>query len=132
VSSYYRFVDGRISDVVITRETIDFEVESRLVTVERTAATAALRNGDRIRMLLQAPMDDTFFHLLAFQKVDGGRIHYTGPRVSAPISVIGATLLATGLYINMAFLLISATSLFALQVIFSLQQVETLREFERY
>jgi hypothetical protein len=127
-SNGYRFVDGEISGVVVARHTVDFRLSNRRVTVEKTAATSTLRNGERIRTLLQEPLGDAFFHVLAFQKV-GGRIHYTGPTLTLYLTVFGAAVLATGLYAGLTPLLVSATSLFVLDWIMSAQKSEALRLF---
>jgi hypothetical protein len=127
----YRFIDGEVSGLVAAAHVIDFRLDQRSVTIEKTAVSATLRDGDRIRALLQEPIEDTFFHVLAFQRPQDRRIHYAGPRSNLHAMLIGATLLAAGLYAGMAFLLISAASLFALELILSLQQAETLRWFNR-
>jgi hypothetical protein len=130
-SSGYRFVDGVISGVVVASHVVNFRLEKRRMTVEKTATTATLRNGQRIRALLQTPFDDAFFHVIAFQTADDGRVHYTGPTLTLYLTFLGAGLLATGLYAGLMFLLVCASSLFVLEWIFSAQKVEALRWFSR-
>jgi hypothetical protein len=130
-SSGCRFVEGEISGVVVTSQVVNFRLEKRRVTVEKTAATAALRNGQRIRALLQAPLGDAFFHVIAFQTADDGRIHYTGPTLTLYLTFLGAGLLATGLYAGLMVLPVCASSLFVLEWILSAQKVEALRSFSR-
>ena len=125
----YRFVDGEISGLKIARHAVDFRLGHRRITVEKSPITSALQNGERIRALLQEPLGDTLFHVLAFQKVSGGRIHYTGPTLTVYLTVIGAALAATGLYAGLTPLLVSASSLFILDWIISAQKVEALRHF---
>jgi hypothetical protein len=128
-SNGYRFVDGEISGVVVAKHVVDFRLGQRRVTVEKTSATSTFRNGERIRALLQEPLGDALFHVLAFQKVAGGRVHYTGPTLTLYVTLMGATLLATGLYAGLIPLLVSASSLFVLDWIVSAQKVEALRQF---
>jgi hypothetical protein len=124
----YRFVDGEISGVKIARHAVDFRLGNRRITVEKSPLTSALQNGDSIRALLQEPLGDSLFHVLAFQK-SGGRIHYTGPTLTLFLTIAGAALLATGLYAGLTPLLVSASSLFILDWIVSAQKVEALRQF---
>jgi hypothetical protein len=128
-SHCYRFIDGEISGLVAAPHVINFHVGQRRVIVERTKITATLRNGDRVRALVQAPLEDAFHHVLAFQRAHDRGVHYTGPTLSLHPTIMGATLLAVGIYSGLAFLLISAAGLFALEVIFSLQRAEALRRF---
>jgi len=124
----YRFVDGEISGLKIARHAVDFRMGNRRITVENTPDTSTLQNGDCVRALLQEPLGDSLFHVLAFQK-SGGRIHYTGPTLTLYLTLVGAALLATGLYAGLTPLLVSASSLFVLDWIISAQKVEALRQF---
>jgi hypothetical protein len=128
-SHFYRFIDGEISGLVAAPHVINFHVDQRCVIVERNKITATLCNGDRVRALVQAPVEDGFHHVLAFQRTHDRGVHYTGPTLSLHPTVVGATLLAAGIYSGLAVLLISGACLFALEVIFSLQRVEALRRF---
>lgn len=128
-SHFYRFIDGEISGLVAAPHVINFLVGQRRVIVERNKITATLRNGDRVRALVQAPLEDALHHVLAFQRAYDRGVHYTGPSLSLHPTVVGATLLAIGIYSGLAFLMISAACLFALEVIFSLQRAEALRRF---
>jgi hypothetical protein len=127
--SGYRVVEGEIASVAVTPHLVDFVVAGRRITVEKTAATSSLQRGEQVRMLLQEPLGDTHFHLVAFQKAGGERIHFTGPSLTTHVTFIGAALLATGLYAGMALLLVSATGLFLLECLFSAQKAEALRLF---
>jgi hypothetical protein len=128
-SHCYRFLDGEISGLVAAPHVINFHVGQRRVIVERTKVTATFRNGDRVRALVQAPLEDAFHHVLAFQRTHDRGVHYTGPTLSLHPTIVGASLLAVGIYSGLAFLMISAACLFALEVIFSLQRAEALRRF---
>jgi hypothetical protein len=131
-SNGYRFVDGAISSVVIKAHVVKFRLEQRRVTVERTAATSALRDGDHIRALLQTPLADRLFYVIAFQSASDGKIHYTGPTLHLYLTVLGAALMATGLYSGLVLPLVSATSMFVLDWMFSAQKVQALREFHAH
>ena len=124
----YRFVDGEISGLKVACHAVDFRLGNRRITVEKTPTTSTLQDGDCIRALLQEPLGDSLFHVLAFQK-SGGRIHYTGPTLTLYLTLVGAALLATGLYAGLTFLLVSASSVFVLDWIVSAQKVEALRQF---
>jgi hypothetical protein len=127
--SGYRLVEGEIASLAVAPHLIDFGVAGRRITVEKTAATSGLQRGEQVRMLLQEPFDDTHFHLVAFQKAAGERIHFTGPSLTTHVTFIGAALLAIGIYADMALLLVSATALFLLECLFSAQKAEALRLF---
>ncbi len=131
-SNGYRFVDGVISGVVVTSQVVKFRLDERRVVVEKTPATSALRDGDRIRVLLQAPLADKSFYVIAFQNATDGKIHYTGPTLTLYITVLGAALLATGLYSGLVLPLVSATSMFVLEWIVTAQKVQALREFHAH
>jgi len=125
----YRLVEGEIASLAVASQLIDFVVAGRRITVENTAETSSLQRGEHVRMLLQEPFGDTHFHLVAFQRAGGERIHFTGPTLTTHVTLIGAVLLATGLYAGMASLLVSATALFLLECLFSAQKAEALRLF---
>ena len=127
--SGYRLVEGEIVSLGVAAHLIDFVVAGQRVTVEKTPATSRLQHGDRVRMLLQHPFGGTHFHLIAFQQAGFARIHFTGPSLTMHVTFIGAALLAIGIYAGMASLLISATSLFLLECLFSAQKAEALRLF---
>ena len=130
MSHGYGLVEGEIVSLAAAPDLIDFVVAGRPVTVEKTVATAALRSGERVRVLLQEPFGDTHFHVIALQQV-GGRIHFTGPALTAHTTLIGAALLAAGIYTGIASLLISATALFLIECLFSAQKASALRLFRR-
>ena len=125
----YRLVEGEIVSLAAAPHLIDFVVAGRRITVERTPATSGLQSGERVRMLLQEPFGDTHFHLIAFQKSGSEPVHFTGPTLTAHVTFVGATLLAIGIYLGMASLLVSATGLFLLEYLFSAQKAEALRLF---
>jgi hypothetical protein len=129
-SNGYRFVDGVISSVVVTSQVVKFRLDERRVVVEKTPVTSALQDGDRIRVLLQAPLADKLFYVIAFQSTTDGKIHYTGPTLTLYVTVLGAALLATGIYSGLVLPLVSATSMFVLEWIVSAQKVQALREFD--
>jgi hypothetical protein len=126
----YRFVDGEVSGLRTAPHVIDFLLGNRRVSVENTAATGILRDGDRIRALLQEPFEDAYFHIVAFQKVAGGSVHYTGPAITLHVTIIGALLMAAGLYAGMLSLLVSSGSIIVLEWIFSAQKVAALKQFQ--
>jgi hypothetical protein len=127
--SGYRFIDGEITGLTMSPDLIDFRVDQRRITVERSAVTETLKNGDRLRALVQCPYEDPFHHVLAFQGAQDRRVHYTGPALSLHPTIAGATLAAVGLYAGLPYLLISAACLFALEVMFSLQRADAMRHF---
>jgi len=126
--SGYRLVEGEIASLAVAPHLIDLVVAGRRITVEKTAATSGLQRGEQVRMLLQEPFGDTHFHLVAFQK-DGECIHFTGPTLTTHVTFVGATLLAIGIYADLASLLVSATALFLLECLFAAQKAEALRLF---
>ena len=127
--SGYRFIDGEITGLTMSADLIDFRIDQRRITVERTAVTETLKNGERLRALVQCPYEDPFHHVLAFQHAQDRRVHYTGPALSLYPTIAGATLAAVGLHSGMPFLLLSAACLFALEVMFSLQRADAMRHF---
>lgn len=128
-SPYYRYIDGEISNLVVRQDVVDFRVGPHRCTVERTAATDKFREGGRLRALVQAPLEDPHCHVLAFQRGGERGVHYTGPTLPLHPTILGASMLAAGIYSGLSFLLISATCLFAIEVMFSLQRAEALRNF---
>lgn len=127
--SGYRVVEGEIASVAVAPHLIDFVVGGRCVTVEKTEATAELRPGERVRVLLQEPFGDAHFHLIAFQRAGGARVHFTGPSLTTHVTFAGAALLATGIYAGLASLMICATALFLLECLLSAQKAQALRLF---
>lgn len=128
MSHGYHLVEGEIGSLAAAPHLIDFMLGGRRVTVEKTAATVALRSGERVRVLLQEPFGDTHFHVIAFQQV-GGRVHFTGPALTAHTTFAGAALLAAGIYTGIASLLVCATALFLIECLFSAQKASALRLF---
>lgn|GEM_PF-2506630 len=126
---YYRLVEGEVSGLMDAAGIIDFELGGRVVCVESTSVTATLRDGERLRVLLQEPREDAFFHVLAFQRASDSRIHYTGARLGLHVTVIGSALIAAGLYSGHAYLLVSGASLFLLELLLSLEQMDVVRRF---
>jgi hypothetical protein len=109
-------VEGEISGLCRKAHLIDFRLGDREVCIERTAASSRLRNGDRIRVALQTPHEDTFFHVLAFQTTRDSAIRRAGLQPGFGMSFLACALLAAGIYTGMGMLLIPATSFLLLQL----------------
>jgi hypothetical protein len=104
-------VEGLITGLVKRARLIDFRIGERQVCVERTPASARLRDGDHVRVSLQQPAGDRQFHVIAFQSVGEGRAHFTGPQLGLSATILAALLLATSVLTGMGYLLVPAASL---------------------
>jgi hypothetical protein len=112
-------VEGEISRLAFKPHVIDFEIGGRQVCIERSAASARLRNGDRIRVLLQTPRDEQDFHVMAFQRTTDPAMRYAGPRTGFGLAILTGLLLATGIYAGTGLVLIPVTSLLLLNLLLS-------------
>lgn len=110
-------VEGEISRLASRPYVIDFQIDGCQVCIERSAASARLRNGDRIRALLQTPSDEQHFHVMAFQRTTDPAIRYAGPRVGFGVAFLACSLLATGIYAGIGLVLIPVTSLLLLNLL---------------
>jgi hypothetical protein len=125
----YRIVEGEIENLVVRTHVLDFSVDGHRISVENSALTITLRDGERLRALVQEPIEDAFFHLVAFQREACEHVHHTGPTLTRHTSLIAAALLTAGLCAGMISPLLLATSLILLQWIFLAQQTEALGYF---
>jgi hypothetical protein len=118
-------VEGEISGLCRKAHLIDFRLGGRDICVERTAASSRLRNGERIRVALQAPVEDPFFHVLAFQRTTDPAMRRVGPQAGPGMTFLACALLAVGIYTGIGVLLIPATSF----LLFTLLLAADLRNF---
>ena len=112
-------VEGEISRLAFKPHVIDFQLGGHRVCIERSAASARLRNGDRIRVLLQTPRDEQHFHVMAFQRTTDPAIRDAGPQMGFGLAFLACLLLATGIYTGIGLVLIPATSLLLLNLLLS-------------
>jgi hypothetical protein len=110
-------VEGEISRLAFKPHLIDFQLGGQRVCIERSADSARLRNGDRIRALLQTPRDEQHFHVMAFQRTTDPAIRYAGARMGFGLAFLACLLLATGIYTGIGLVLIPATSLLLLNLL---------------
>jgi PAS domain S-box-containing protein len=132
-SSDFQFLEGRVSALVPERARVFFRLDGRSVTLIGARFAARLRNGDSVRVLVQeAPDDDHVLYVLALQREEDGRIHYTGRRVGIHLIAISAALLATGLHAGASYLVVLGISFAMLSLIFGLSAVRVLRQFRAH
>jgi hypothetical protein len=116
-------VEGTISGLIRKAHLIDFRVGGWLVCVERSAATSRLREGNRVRVLLQP--DGEHLHVTAFQRC-GEEAVCAGPQTGFGLAMLSGLLLATGIYVGLAYLLVPATALICLELLLAADR-RTLR-----
>jgi hypothetical protein len=107
-------IEGTISGLISKAHLIDFQVGGHPVCIERSAATSRLREGDRVRVSLQA--DGDHLHVAAFQRC-GEEAVCAGPQTGFGLAMLSGLLVATGIYAGLAYLLVPATALICLELL---------------
>jgi hypothetical protein len=122
-------LEGEISALAGKPHLIDFRLGGRRVCLERSAHSSRLRDGDRIRVLLQQPCEGAHSHVTAFQGAADATIRYTGPQLDFSLAMLGGLLLAAGLYTGIGYLLIPAVSLLLLKLLLAFDRDAQLATF---
>jgi len=132
LASQYEILEGIVSHVTAERGSTEFILEEHYSKVAGLPSALPLADGDYVRALVRKPGETTFFRVLALQRRGEKSVHYAGPRISVPIALIAALVIAASLWRGLWWVVIGTAPLVALWLLIAAHEAEIVRRFEAY
>ncbi|HEV7716670.1 MAG TPA: hypothetical protein VGO53_13825, partial [Steroidobacteraceae bacterium] len=126
-------VEGSVQQLVTASGMTDFRVGEHSITLNSSRATRRLREGDKVRLMVPARTFKGFLDVLALQRVDDGRVHYTGSQIDPLILLCAAAVSAFGIHLDVWWLaLLPALPVGMLFYRYDMQRLEAIRRFSTH
>jgi PAS domain S-box-containing protein len=126
----FELTEGPIRDLLSGEGFTSFSIANRTFALVDAAARRAIREGDLVRVLCRRPHASSLGEVVVLQRMDDGRLRYTGARVGPLLAVAGAALFAIGVHAGLWELTgILAVPAAILVYVFSVQQQHVMRAF---
>ncbi len=126
----FELTEGPIRDLLSGEGLSSFSIANRTFALVDVAARRALREGDVVRVLCRRPHAASLGEVLVLQRMEDGRLRYTGARVGPVLATGAAALFAIGVHAGLWEL----TGILALPAaivvyVLSVQQQNVMRVF---
>jgi PAS domain S-box-containing protein len=126
----FELTEGPIRDLLSGEGFTSFSIANRTFALVDAAARRAIREGDLVRVLCRRQNAASLGEVVVLQRMEDGRLRYTGARIGPLLAIAGAALFAIGVHAGMWELTgILAVPAAIVVYVFSVQQQHVMRAF---
>jgi PAS domain S-box-containing protein len=126
----FELTEGPVRDLLSGEGFTSFSIANRTFALVDAAARRAIREGDVVRVLCRRPHAASLGDVVVLQRMEDGRLRYTGARIGPLVAIAGAALFAIGVHAGLWELTgILAIPAAIMVYVFSVQQQNVMRVF---